>query len=321
MTLKSITSACAIVAIVLTSAYAGTPVEELIKQLGSTDFKQRSAATKALLELPEAERPLRTAMRSADPEVARRAAEIVAEIERRRSPFRILDDAIERGLMERAIEIMASWPEDKHEDDLIDRIHQLSCSLAERNNNMREREFVPTLRSWPGNPRSTFKGAAFTEADWGLRYHDGRFLLRTNRVSVIPSRKADFGTAGRLLGNACVIADGPVRLDEMSLYDGCMILANGDVEIGKGPRLRMLQRVIIVSAGNVTIEGHMIICLVIAKGAVTAPKSTLTQTRIVAGKSITVFKESHTDLSNVIKENDPNPLGYVRWSAPPDAKK
>jgi WD40 repeat protein len=59
-------------------------IPALIRQLGSDDFDQREAASKRLAELgEEALEPLKVAARSPDAEVRRRAAELVAGIERK----------------------------------------------------------------------------------------------------------------------------------------------------------------------------------------------------------------------------------------------
>src|SRR5262245_30032614 len=58
-------------------------VEELIEQLGSPRFEERQAATRQLLDHKAAVPALRQALKSPDPEVAQRAAGILAELDRR----------------------------------------------------------------------------------------------------------------------------------------------------------------------------------------------------------------------------------------------
>src|SRR5262245_47976149 len=56
---------------------------ELVTKLGSDEFREREAASRRLAELgPAALDALRPACRSEDPEVARRARELVGRIER-----------------------------------------------------------------------------------------------------------------------------------------------------------------------------------------------------------------------------------------------
>jgi hypothetical protein len=71
---------------------AGAPAAAgLVEQLGDADFHAREAASKRLAELgPAALEPLRAACRADDPEVARRAAELVARIERQVANERVL---------------------------------------------------------------------------------------------------------------------------------------------------------------------------------------------------------------------------------------
>src|SRR5476651_280058 len=89
-------------------------VEALIKKLGSTNFQDRQAATKAMKERPEAVPALRDALRSADPELRKRAAEILEHFEPR--PFREIDAAVKEGRVDRFIELLAAWPAGKHEE-------------------------------------------------------------------------------------------------------------------------------------------------------------------------------------------------------------
>jgi hypothetical protein len=71
--------------IVLAPAWASEPgaeIRRLVKQLGSDRFREREAATKRLMELGEAALdPLQPAMTSDDPEVRRRAGDIIAAID------------------------------------------------------------------------------------------------------------------------------------------------------------------------------------------------------------------------------------------------
>ena len=59
--------------------------KELLEQLGSDSFQERERASRALEEREEALHQLHRALQAADPEVRRRAAAILEELERRRS--------------------------------------------------------------------------------------------------------------------------------------------------------------------------------------------------------------------------------------------
>src|SRR5690242_1409603 len=70
---------------------APVPPARLIERLGSSDFAEREAATRALDEIgPAVLADLRQATTSDDPEVRRRAGELVRLIERRAEAARLL---------------------------------------------------------------------------------------------------------------------------------------------------------------------------------------------------------------------------------------
>jgi hypothetical protein len=80
---------------------------------------------------------------------------------------------------------------------------------------------------------------------------------------------------------------------------------------------------LLVSGGDISVdECHH--CLVIAHGMITCNQAT--RCRFISGKTVTIKKpleidRRDDDLANRITENDLNPLGFVRWSDTPKAKK
>src|SRR5262249_41793835 len=70
-------------------------IAKLIEQLGSSDFHVREDANHQLREVEEALPALRRAAQASDPEVRRRAKEVVASLERRLSE-RFLRQAVAR---------------------------------------------------------------------------------------------------------------------------------------------------------------------------------------------------------------------------------
>jgi hypothetical protein len=65
-------------------------------------------------------------------------------------------------------------------------------------------------------------------------------------------------------------------------------------------------------------SGAMGNCLIIAKGCVDVRDVRIDGCRIIAGKSVTYDKGRTT--RSIIVENEPNPLGYIRWSDAPNEK-
>ena len=83
-----------------------------------------------------------------------------------------------------------------------------------------------------------------------------------------------------------------------------------------------IDRAIIVSGGDVVVKGNISNSLIIARGSVIQVKPGPGERRrpgcihnhIIAGKSVTVFGE---EKYNRIVEDEPNPLGYIRWADAP----
>jgi hypothetical protein len=104
-------------------------VDALIKNLASTSFQDRQAATQALLRRPEAVPKLRDLLRSADLEVARRAAFILGHFDG--LPLRELNSTVKEGRVDRAIQLLASWPKGKDDDEVYSAVRQLARTLIE----------------------------------------------------------------------------------------------------------------------------------------------------------------------------------------------
>src|SRR6266540_6397765 len=94
------------------------PVEELIRRLGSPQFKERDEATRLLLERKDALPALRKIVDAgSDLELARRAAFILEEAPRRQAR-RMLDRLralAKAGAVDQCAELLARWPAGQEE--------------------------------------------------------------------------------------------------------------------------------------------------------------------------------------------------------------
>ena len=106
-------------------------VNALITKLGSQNSAERQAATKSLQNRPEVAPAVRAALRSPDPEIARRAALILDHYDGR--PSRELEAAFKNGDVLRAVKLMADWPAGKNEDEMFAPLRSLVRTLADRN--------------------------------------------------------------------------------------------------------------------------------------------------------------------------------------------
>src|SRR5262245_58880095 len=91
---------------------------QLVRDLGSADFETREAATRRLLEWETPPPALRAALKSGDPEMARRATRIINEITRREenTAFGKLTEFARRGEIDRLAELLVRRPKWADED-------------------------------------------------------------------------------------------------------------------------------------------------------------------------------------------------------------
>jgi hypothetical protein len=110
-----------------------------------------------------------------------------------------------------------------------------------------------------------------------------------------------------------VVASGSVRLRPGRGPAGQVfaVLAGGDIELD-GSFVGLL----LVSGGNVNLKESTSLSksVVIARGKVICTESDviLMDSRIISGKS--VYNKKRPNRNCIITENEPNPLGYIRWS-------
>jgi hypothetical protein len=102
---------------------------------------------------------------------------------------------------------------------------------------------------------------------------------------------------------------GPI---EFGFVRGAAMLARGPVHI----ELAHVQSSIIVSAADVTINGIFADSVIIARGKIKVA-GIMIRCRVVSGCAIDNTTNVRT---NIVSQNDPNPLGFIRWAEPPKEK-
>ncbi len=112
----------------------GREVEELIRQLGDKQFPIREAATRRLMELPQAIPALREALQSPNPEVARRAGLVLKALDRwveQRTLARLKEHA-RHGEVDQAVELLVGRPQWADEHACWQALTGLAAALIER---------------------------------------------------------------------------------------------------------------------------------------------------------------------------------------------
>jgi hypothetical protein len=287
------------------------PVADLIRRLGSGDFREREAATARLsaldLDRPPAE--LRAALTDPDPEVRRRAGLAVRAIEkqavgRTTAPGRRFAEA---GAIDRFVASSAGWspvPDDP-------RLWQPALDLARRlvkESGYREqwppaecpRAFLDVAEFRKAfSPRFLITGSSHRIPD---RHESGAVLYHVNEAVVAPDAAAPWG-----LGAGIYVVRGPVRVK--TAIGTCIVFANGSVTVGEHAA-----NAVIVADGDVDIGDRCLGCVVVARGDIRVRRVT-SQSVLVAGGSVTTEppEQPRPNLASTVGQNEPNPFGFVTW--------
>jgi hypothetical protein len=284
----------------------------LVKRLGSADFRQRDSATEALKMDPNSATLLRDALRSPNTEIARRAAIILEYHDRR--PVRDLQSAAKEGRVNAFVELLADWPAGKYETEAWNGVRDLMRPILELHEKTGgEKIDVSSLRD--GRVIAVVSEPLVKEIRNNKLGDGGRlvyFFVRTRSVSLSPPPRSN-DTGYRPGGVFTASGSVKLRSSPESLF---IILAGGSVEIGGD----QLFQSVVISGGDVTISSHSVVdSLVIARGQVTYTGARLgAGCRIISGKSVICDKKNAARC--MITENDPNPLGFIRWTDPPKEK-
>src|ERR1700722_9962809 len=165
--------------------------DQLIEQLGSDDFDQREAATRALIEREDSEPRIRTLLQSPDLEVRRRAGDILNAFERNRAK-RGLDRAVslaKEGRIDQLIERLVQW----RDLDKEGKGWEALMELAEKLVDLEKRTFGKTpLSGQPSLPIGSFR----------------RFIASASPISVSSSKPVVKETKAHLIrGEEVTIRD------------------------------------------------------------------------------------------------------------------
>ncbi|HYT95585.1 MAG TPA: PDZ domain-containing protein [Gemmataceae bacterium] len=238
-------------------------VEELIRHLGDKRPVVREAATRRLLELKDATPALRAALKSPDPEIARRAAWILEEVGRRpgRQALARFTEHVKNGEIDQAVECFvwrSQWEDDKACWQVLT---GLAADLIERG----RKEFgevVPRPSNWlPAGDLERYLKAVRPSFFVGSRVWPAK-LRKPDGVGIV-LRGKDVVVEGASVDAALIACAGGLRARELSLS---VIYASGPVE------LRMLHNSVLICDGDLTVTS-VAHSLVIVRGDVHCVKS------------------------------------------------
>jgi hypothetical protein len=273
-------------------------IDSLIKKLGNGSFQQRQAATKALQNRPEAAPALRSVLQSPDPEIRRRAADILA--------FYVVTElttAVKDGHIERVIEIVTGWPTQEHEIESWHAVRDLAQALVDRHQRKEgERiKLVPNLvgKSMPlmiTAKRITENTKAAADCSFFVRAGDLDWDVQRAPIGGLQNTIGD--------GTNTIVAAGSVRIRRGG-PGARVIFAAGNLDV----QADQIVNSVIISCCDVTLDSDLGGSLVIARGKISLTGA-CEGNRLIAGKSVTLRSQNR---KNIIVENDSNPLHFIRW--------
>jgi hypothetical protein len=301
------------------------PIAELVKQLGHADFEKREVATKRLSAMALDPPPeVLAAARSDDPEVQRRAAQVVEAMRQNvvTSRLRRGERFAEQGRIDLFVAATAVWDLKADDDRLWVPAQDLGRRLLAKNDrliNNNNRSTAAVARMIMNCP------AAYPDLANYRKGHSPRFT-RIDEPYLCPDPQQD--TPPVLIRSEAVhatgvtsptgICDGVIvsrgSVATQTAIQHSVLFVNGDVTAVTG-----LYNVVIVCDGDVNLTDDRISkAVIIARGNITS-KLGATQADLIAGGKITLgkkYRESRTQFNvtfNTLKENEPNPLGFITF--------
>jgi len=284
------------------SARADPGIEQLIRDLASSDFTVREKATRQLVERGDAVPALRQALHSGDAEVVRRARsvlDVLAQREKERALARLVKLAKE-GAVDLAIEQFVqrkTWDDEaacwQVFAELAGKLTELEEKLCGRAS-LKKSEGVPArdFKRYVEKQRPQFAvGGKLTPRQTPLTH---RIVVRAEVI------ERDMNTYDSLIA-----VSGQIRAISVSRS---VIVAGGSIEVSSSDSS------IFVCDGDFKERSRLDNCLVIARGNVKCDQD-VTNCRIFAGGRCSLGAGARS-IGSLVTENETNPLGFVKFFNP-----
>jgi hypothetical protein len=210
-------------------------VEELIRRLNSESYKTREAATGALLHRKDALPALRRALHSENPEVRRRASEILAQKTAREEKVRLerARVCLKNGEIDSFVDLVTSLPDASIDErtwqdvlDLADRV------VAEGGKKQRVEFFIPVPSAGRDTVRYDSTPLSRLGALKGLRFLRGVAREVVDREMIDNCLLLCSGRveADQIFGHNIVFANGNVTLPDKCIIHSCLVVCDGSIE-------------------------------------------------------------------------------------------
>jgi hypothetical protein len=296
-------------------------IERLIEDLGSERFEIREAAKQKLMEIEEAAAALDQAKRSADPEVRRRASEILLALEPKRAKRGLAraQGLAKDGRIIEAVDRIARWGEFDGSSEGWESLTQFADHVIKSAASAFPKLDTGFNSSFPAGEFRRYAKLVHptelsrrkididigSEPPQNQKERDGRKLIAETHGKLL-LRGEEVCFTGRIyqlgLSRGIIASAGDVQL--MSAYYS-LIVAGGDVK-----ELMGLNNCILICDGDVELllpsAGDNVI---IARGSVTCIHGKLRRCMVRSGRAVSSFDGR----AIALKEGAPDPLAFVKF--------
>jgi hypothetical protein len=280
-------------------------IERWIRRLGDDDFDTREAAAHELLNHEEARAFLRATLASGDAELRKRAADILAALDRKRAP-RELDkarDLAQDGRIDEAVERLVWWQGADEGRKGWAAVSQLASKAAETANRDYIKDGLLDLKRFP------LRGSEFdllmrqpTEADFPYT------ALRDGKGHLIRGQAIDLSKVEAPCKVSGIAASRSIRFSrDLVMY--CIVVCGGNVEAFD------IRDSIVICDGDFTAHYDLYNCVVIARGKVTCANGT--GGVFISARDVE-FPRTGRDKC-VVRTGDAHPLGFIKFFDPSEA--
>jgi hypothetical protein len=277
----------------------GEDVAQLIQRLSNKHFKVREEAARQLLEREDAAPALQRILQvpGSDPEVARRAAQILAEFNRRdaRRVLQRLQSLGEQG----EVDLLVEWFVRRRRWAPEDSAWQMLGDLARK-----------LVQLETQGPRKT--NLPHSESTPFVDFRRYRTLVRPKTVDFAPRQlqRGSYLARGEeivadVLAQSLIATSGNFRA---SFLGGSAVFAGGSVAV------KEVSNSVIICDGEFKARHYVGGCIIIARGPVQCPDK-LHNSLIVSLGTVQVPKDTDGK-DTLIQEKEPNPLGFVKFFDP-----
>jgi hypothetical protein len=279
-------------------------LDDLIRQLGDPAFQKREAATAKLMQRRDAVPALKIAATSNDAEVAHRARKLLGSIDAKWA-LPELKTLAKQGKVDQAVEKLVraeKWGDEIAAWQVMADLAARLCELEKEAYGKtcfpkNERRPVGDIRRFLAEP----DGATIKMLSDSREARKSGWVRLALRAQAVPEKLAVRVSYLAVSGDA-----------DANHIGSSVIFAGGSV------RTNGAQKALVVCDGDFSVKGIIDDCLIIARGDVhiDKPATIIGRSHVISSRRVHIAEEGEISSLSEVNENQPNPLGFVRFFDP-----